>query len=81
MSMLTVLGSHPRLDAMIDRVLDQRLQHERRHQGIARHPLGAPFDLQPLAEPELLQAQILAAQFQFARERRELPVVVHQHAK
>ncbi len=70
-----------RLDAVVDGVLEQRLQHERRHQRVARHAVQVPLDLQAVAQPQLLELEVLAAQLDLVGERRELAVVAHQHAK
>ena len=70
-----------RLDAVIDGVLEQRLQHERRNERVARHALDVPVDLEPIAEAQLLELEILAAQLDFVGQRREVAVVAHQHAK
>ena len=40
-----------------------------------------PVDLQPLAEPQLLELEVLPAQLDLVGERRELAVVAHQHAE
>ena len=40
-----------------------------------------PVDLQPFAEPQLLELEVLPAQLDLVGERRELAVVAHQHAK
>ncbi len=70
-----------RLDAVVDGVLEQRLQHERRDERVARHALHVPVDDQPLAEPQLLELEVLPAQLDLVGERRQVAVVAHQHAK
>ena len=70
-----------RLDAVIDGVLEQRLQHERRNERIARHALHVPVDLEPITQAKLLELEILAAQLDFVGQRCEVAVVAHQHAK
>src|SRR5688572_22111440 len=69
------------LYSVIHGVLEQRLEHERRNQRIARHPLHLPLDPQPLAQPQLLEVEILPAQVDLARERSQLAVIRHQHAE
>src|SRR5262247_1051794 len=41
----------PRLDPVIHRILDERLQEERRHERVARRLVDLPFDREPVAEP------------------------------
>ena len=40
-----------------------------------------PVDLQPVAEAQLLELEVLPAQLDLVGERRELAVVAHQHAE
>jgi hypothetical protein len=47
-----------RFDAMIDGVLEQRLQQERREDRIRWCGIELPDDAQALAEPKLLQARV-----------------------
>ena len=49
-----------RLDAVADRVLDQRLQQQRRHARGRGRGLQVPGDLQALAEADLLDREIAA---------------------
>ena len=77
----TMPGSLERLDAVIDGVLEQRLQHQRRHQRIGRHVVDVPVDDEAIAQPQLLQLEVLPAQLDLVGERRQLAVVAHQHAE
>src|SRR5215472_410781 len=74
---------HPRrarrFDAVIDSILEQRLQHQGRDHRIARHVLGMPLDDETLPETQLFQIEILTAQLDFVGERGKLAVVAHQH--
>jgi hypothetical protein len=71
-----------RLDAMIDRILQQRLQHERRHLGVLRAGLDVPRHLQALAQAQALQLEILPAQGELLAERHQSRLVLpHQHAE
>ena len=40
-----------------------------------------PVDLQPVAQPQLLEREVLAAQLDLVGERRQIAVVAHQHAE
>ena len=46
-----------RLDAMVDGVLDQRLEHERRDQRVRRHPVDLPDHAQPVTQAQLSSAR------------------------
>src|SRR6185312_8679434 len=76
---------HPRgatrLDAMVDGILQQRLEDQRRHHRILRHVVDVPVDGQTVAEAQLLQVEIMTAQLDLVLQRRELAVVAHQHAE
>src|SRR5437899_1618838 len=74
-------GRARRLDPVIDRVLEQRLQHERRNERVARHAVQMPLDLQAISEAQFFERQVLTAELDLVRERRELAVVAHQHAE
>src|ERR1022692_460866 len=50
-----------RFDTVVNRVFQQRLQHQRRHLRIARHIVDVPLDRQALAEAKLLHLQVLTA--------------------
>src|SRR5205823_5366620 len=49
------------LDPVVHGILEQRLQHQRRDERIARHTLDVPVDDQPIAEPQLLEVEVLPA--------------------
>ena len=68
-----------RLDAVIDGIFQERLQHQRRNQRIGGHLVRVPRDLQAVAQPQLLDVQILAAEFHFLLQGDEPAVVGHQH--
>ena len=61
--------------AVTDRVLHQRLQHERWHQSILYSGLNIDRGLQPFFEPDLLQVQITLDKRQFLHQRNILVVV------
>src|SRR5450432_34644 len=44
-------GRARRFDAMVDRVLEQWLQHQGRHQRVPGHVVDVPFDAEAVAEP------------------------------
>jgi hypothetical protein len=48
------------LDAVVDGVLHQRLQHERRNQGVGRHLVDPPRHPQALAQAQRLDGEVLA---------------------
>ena len=58
-----------RLDTVVHRVFNQRLQDQRRHQRLGRHVGDVPFHFQPIAQADLFDLQILAAQGDFILER------------
>jgi hypothetical protein len=60
---------HARLDAVINRVFDERLQQQRRYQRVSGHFVDAPHDLEAVAEAQLLEVEILPAKLDFARDR------------
>ena len=60
-------GAGARLDAVVHRVLEQRLQHQRRQQRVGRRGVELPGDAQPLAQAQLLDARRSA---RAARSRR-----------
>jgi hypothetical protein len=70
-----------RLDPVVDGVLADRLQHQRRHERVGGHALDVPLDDQAIAEPQLLELEVRAAKLDLVGERRELAVVAHQHAE
>src|ERR1700719_4998377 len=57
-----------RLDAMVDRVLEQRLDHEMGYQGIAGQRVGLPVHLQPPSQAQLLHALIGACDLELFRQ-------------
>ena len=70
-----------RLDAMIDGILEQRLEHQRRHFQIGRHIDNLPFDMQALTETQLFKVEILPAQRNFIGQRQKFTMIAHQCAK
>src|SRR5205823_5596828 len=48
----------PRRDAVLDRVLDERLENEVRHRRIERLRIGVEHHLQPVAKADLLDVQV-----------------------
>ena len=58
-----------RLHAVIDRVLDQRLQQEARQRQIARQIVGLDIDVQAIAEAQLFDAQVVIHQVELFAER------------
>jgi hypothetical protein len=62
-----------RLDAVIHGVLQQWLQHQRRHQRVAGHAVEMPLDLQALAQAQL-ERQVLPAQPDLVGERASSPL-------
>ena len=58
-----------RLNAMIDRVLQQWLQHQGRQRRLLRHRLQIPAHPQPLTQALALNSQIAARQLQFIPQR------------
>ena len=59
---------------MPDRVLHQRLQHQRRHAGAADAGVHLPVQPQPVAEAHLLDRQVGAGQRQFLVEAAAVSV-------
>src|SRR6185312_10975224 len=57
-----------RLDAVINRVLEQRLQQQPWHQREHRQLIDVPYHLQPISEPQLLDALVDARDFQLLLE-------------
>src|SRR6516165_5098338 len=51
------------------------MQRQRRHERIFRHVLGVPLDDEAIAEAQLLEVEVLAAQLDFVGEWRKLAVV------
>src|SRR5262249_52182827 len=49
-------------DAVVDRVLEQRLQHQRRQQRVGGRRIELPGDAQPLAEAQLLDLGVALEQ-------------------
>ena len=66
---------------MIDRILQQGLQHQRRHQRIGRTLFDIPTNAHPLAQPQPLQLDVLAAQRNLRGQRHQFARVLHQGAK
>src|SRR5664279_4711896 len=70
-----------RLDAVVDGVFEQRLQHQRRHLRVSGHVVDVPLDREAIAEAQLFQLEVLPAQLHLVGKRRKLAVVPHQHAE
>ena len=62
-------------EAVHDRVLDQRLHREHRHQREPRARIDVERDVQPLAEARVLEAQVLLDVLELFVERDELRVL------
>ena len=67
-----VAGAGAGLDAVVDRVLEQRLQHQRRQQRVGRRAVELPGDAQPLAQAQLLDARVALEQRDLVGEAHEL---------
>ena len=67
-----VAGPRARLDAVVHRVLEQRLQHERRQQRVRRRAVELPGDAQALAEAQLLEPGVALEQRDLVGEAHEL---------
>ena len=61
-------------DAVLDRVLDERLEQHRRHLRMGQAAVGVDGELQPPAEPRLLDVEIGAREGKLLIERRPLLV-------
>ncbi len=70
-----------RLDAVIDRVLQQRLQHQPGDQRVAGECVDAPGYRQPRAQPQLLDALIDARDFQLLLQRDDVALLAQVGAK
>jgi len=70
-----------RLDAVIDGVLQQRLQHQRRNGQIHRDLAGGPFDLQAFAQAQAFEIEILFAQGDFIGQTDQFARVAHGGAE
>ncbi len=57
------------------------MQRERRNQRRTRHVVHVPFDLQTVAETDLLNLEVLARQLAFGRDRHQLARIGQQHAE
>ena len=68
----------PRADGVLERVLHQRLQQERRHRRVVQPGRDVPAHLEPVAEAGLLDLQIEPQESQLLLQRRLLPVAVEQ---
>ena len=66
---VTVPPSRQRLDAVADRVLEQRLQQQARHDRVGRQRVHVPAHLQPVAEAQLLDALVDARHLEFLAQR------------
>src|SRR6516165_6072533 len=52
------------LDAVVDRVLDQRLQHQPGHRQLPGQRGDIELDVQPLAEAQLLDVEVITHEFE-----------------
>ncbi len=66
-----------RLYPVLHGVLEQRLQHQRRHLYVVRHVDDLPLDVEPVAEAQLLEVEILAAERDLVGERHKVAVIAH----
>ena len=70
-------AAHERFEPVADRVLDQRLQDQRRHQHVEGGRVDAVFDSQPRAEVDLLDVEVGPQVFQLLGQlhflRADLP--------
>jgi hypothetical protein len=62
-------------------ILEQRLQHERRQQGVGRRAVELPGDAQPLAEAQLLELRIALEERDLVRKAHEGARVRHDGAE
>src|SRR5689334_8358200 len=74
-------GRARRLDSVVDGVLEQRLQDQRRHHRIPGHVVDMPVDPQSVAQTQFLEVQIMTAKVDLVLQRRKLTIVAHQHAE
>src|SRR4051812_18904515 len=58
-----------RCNAVTDRVLDERLQHEIRHERISRVGVDPEVDRQPILETDLLDLDVVREQLELLGER------------
>ena len=77
----TSAGAGARLDAVVHRVLEQRLQHQRRQQRVRGRAVEVPDDAQPLAQAQLLDFGVALEQRDLVGQAHELARVRHQGAK
>ncbi len=70
-----------RLDSVIDRVLEEGLQHESRHESVARQRVDAPQNAQARTQPQLLDPLINAGDLQLVRERDDVTLFAQVGAK
>src|SRR3954470_4330047 len=76
-----VADARARLDAMVDGVLEDRLQHHRRQKRIERRRIELPGDTQPVGEPQMLDLGIALKQRQLIGKPHELARIGHQRAE
>lgn len=67
-----------RCNAVADRILDQRLQHQVGHDGVQQVGAGLHRQAQALAEPGLLDLEVGIEQGQFLGQRMLVAAVVRQ---
>ena len=71
-------GLTRRFDPVIDGVFEQGLQQQRRNQKIVGHIDDFPFDVQPVAEAQLLEVEVLPAESDFIGQGEQVAVITHQ---
>ena len=77
----TSAGAGAGLDAVVDGVLEQRLQHQRRQQRVGGRGIELPADAQALAEAQLLDLGVALEERDLVGEAHELARVGHQRAE
>ena len=70
-----------RLDAVVDRVLEQRLQDQRRHLRVHRQAVELPVHFQPIAEPQALDPLVGARDLDLVRQRDAFAMLAQRCAE
>ena len=70
-----------RLDAVVDGILEQRLQDQRWDRRIHRQPVDLPVDLQALPEAQSLDALVGARDLDLVRQRDPLAMLAQRRAE
>jgi hypothetical protein len=78
---LTVPPAGDGLDAVIDGVFEQRLQHQRRNRQRHRNRPDLPVDRKALAQPQLFQFEVLLAEGDLVGEADQFAGIAHRGAK